>query len=82
MPPKLKPRKKDAYVPAFTGLRALAAALVFAHHHSQLYWETGGLYEYFQEGYVGVTLFFTLLYEAVEKPLHRLVLSRLGKTRE
>lgn len=52
--------RKDS-IPALTGLRAIAAYLVFAHHLVGLpagtYWPIRALVS---EGHIGVTLFFTL----------------------
>ncbi|QKZ13333.1 acyltransferase family protein [Spirosoma sp. KUDC1026] len=47
------------YVPALTGLRALAAYSVFLHHYNPA--PTGTFaYYLFQQGYIGVTVFFVL----------------------
>ena len=47
------------YVPAFTGIRAVAAYLVFLHHHNPA---SVGTFAYglFAQGYIGVSIFFVL----------------------
>ena len=53
----LAPTKR--YIPALTGLRALAAYLVFLHHHNPA--TPGTLaHSLFNQGYVGVSIFFVL----------------------
>lgn len=51
--------RKKRYVPALTGLRAIAAYLVFLHHYNPA---SPGTFAYrlFFQGYVGVSLFFVL----------------------
>lgn len=49
----------NGYVPALTGLRAVAAYLVFLHHYNPA---TPGTFSYrlADQGYIGVTIFFVL----------------------
>ncbi|WP_420147552.1 acyltransferase family protein [Spirosoma sp.] len=51
--------KPGRYVPALTGLRAVAAYLVFLHHYNPA---SAGTFAYhlFDQGYVGVSIFFVL----------------------
>ena len=48
------------YLPALTGLRAVAAWLVFIHHFNPFASETGFFFGLAQQGYTGVSLFFVL----------------------
>ncbi|MCM2322552.1 MAG: acyltransferase [Oligoflexia bacterium] len=50
----------SSYVPALTGLRALAAALVFVHHMGQIQGSESYLTRVFFQGYIGVDIFFVL----------------------
>lgn len=57
----LPPRPSTLCVPALTGLRAVAAYLVFWHHYNPLPKQDGGLlYHLIRQGYVGVSVFFVL----------------------
>lgn len=47
------------YVPALTGLRAVAAYLVFLHHHNPALPGTFA-HRLFSQGYIGVSIFFVL----------------------
>lgn len=49
-----------AYYPALTGLRAVAAYLVFFHHFRPLAWHEGWVNAICEQLYVGVSLFFVL----------------------
>jgi peptidoglycan/LPS O-acetylase OafA/YrhL len=53
---------EKAYFPALTGVRALAAYMVFIHHLIPIQWESGVfiLGYFFGEFHVGVTFFFVL----------------------
>ena len=46
-------------IPALTGIRAIAAYLVFFHHFPVSQWVRGD-FDYFREFHIGVTLFFVL----------------------
>ncbi len=46
--------------PALTGIRAIAAYLVFVHHYANTSQVAGPLYRFLGEGHVGVTLFYVL----------------------
>lgn len=50
------------YFPALTGLRAVAAFMVFCHHNNPISKDIFGesVFEFFQELHVGVTFFFVL----------------------
>ncbi len=49
----------ERYIPALTGLRAVAAYLVFLHHYNPA--SPGTLaHRVFEQGYIGVTVFFVL----------------------
>ncbi|AKD55976.1 acyltransferase family protein [Spirosoma radiotolerans] len=48
-----------SYIPAFTGLRAMAAYLVFLHHYNPAPVGTFAN-RLFQQGYIGVSVFFVL----------------------
>ena len=49
---------KAQYVPVMTGLRAIAAYLVFVHHYTRAF--DTRYYEILQELYIGVNIFFVL----------------------
>ncbi len=49
-----------AYIPALTGLRAVAAWLVFIHHFNPFSPKDSFLFGLAQQGYTGVSLFFVL----------------------
>jgi peptidoglycan/LPS O-acetylase OafA/YrhL len=53
---------KNQFFPALTGLRAIAAYMVFCHHFNPIskLFLSGFVYEFFNEFHVGVTLFFVL----------------------
>ena len=53
---------EKAYFPALTGVRAMAAYMVFIHHFIPFQWESGvfNLGYFFGEFHVGVTFFFVL----------------------
>jgi peptidoglycan/LPS O-acetylase OafA/YrhL len=55
----VRPVAAGARIPALTGVRALAAFLVFFHHHPTKYLTFGPL-AFWWEMHVGVTLFFVL----------------------
>ena len=46
--------------PALTGIRAIAAYLVFFHHYARTPQVSGPLWRFLGEGHVGVTLFYVL----------------------
>src|ERR1017187_3095360 len=46
--------------PALTGIRAIAAYLVFFHHYAHTPQISGPLWRFLGEGHVGVTLFYVL----------------------
>ena len=48
------------YIPALTGLRAVAAWLVFVHHFNPFLPKSSFLFGLAQQGYTGVSLFFVL----------------------
>ncbi|WP_018620493.1 acyltransferase family protein [Spirosoma luteum] len=51
--------KPDRYFPALTGLRAIAAYLVYLHHYNPA--STGTIaHRVYDQGYIGVTIFFVL----------------------
>jgi peptidoglycan/LPS O-acetylase OafA/YrhL len=50
----------SAYLPAITGLRIIAAWVVFFHHFPPIENEKSFLFAFFKEGYIGVSLFFVL----------------------
>lgn len=52
--------RNKSYFPALTGLRALAAMMVFVHHCSQWGWNPAYGVPVFREWYLGVSIFFTL----------------------
>jgi peptidoglycan/LPS O-acetylase OafA/YrhL len=52
-------RTSLTYIPALTGVRALAAYLVFFHHFNPLPVQTWG-WRMVNEGHIGVTMFFVL----------------------
>jgi peptidoglycan/LPS O-acetylase OafA/YrhL len=54
--------KTNQYLPALTGVRALAAYMVFIHHYEPFHEDTfGSTFYYFErEMHIGVTLFFVL----------------------
>ena len=59
LPKASSPHLTEGYIPALTGLRALAAYLVFLHHHNPAL--PGTLANsLFNQGYVGVSIFFVL----------------------
>lgn len=60
MPSAERPTSARAYVPALTGLRAFGALLVFIHHYQQNYGVPSYLDALAHEGYLGVSMFFTL----------------------
>jgi peptidoglycan/LPS O-acetylase OafA/YrhL len=49
-------------IPSFTGVRFFAVVLVYFHHFNTIPkdYSLGYLHGIFQEGYIGVTLFFVL----------------------
>lgn len=51
--------KRERYVPALTGLRAVAAYLVFLHHYNPAPPDTFANW-LFTQGYIGVSVFFVL----------------------
>lgn len=51
---------KKNYVPALTGLRFFAALIVFFHHLQKFLDYRDPFFLFFKEGYLGVTIFFTL----------------------
>ena len=51
--------KSNSYIPALTGVRAIAAFLVFFHHFNQLDFPFP-LRRTFNEFHMGVTMFFLL----------------------
>jgi peptidoglycan/LPS O-acetylase OafA/YrhL len=53
-------REKRQQIDALTGLRGLAAGLVFFHHYFQKNWSVPSPGTWLTEGYVGVSIFFTL----------------------
>ncbi len=53
------PQNTISYLPSLTGLRAVAATLVYIHHYNPFPANTW-LHRIAQEGYIGVTLFFVL----------------------
>lgn len=59
-----RPGKRDAYLPALTGVRALAAYAVFFHHFPPPAWQNAGVwgwcYRFVLEGHVGVGMFYIL----------------------
>ena len=50
---------QPSYLPALTGIRAVAAYLVFWHHHNPLPAGTFG-HQLVHQGYIGVSIFFVL----------------------
>lgn len=46
--------------PALTGVRAIAAYLVFVHHYADTPEVSGPLYPFFAQGHVGVSVFYVL----------------------
>ena len=51
--------KNLTYIPALTGIRAVAAYVVFLHHLS--FFNNGTLlWQFTNEGHIGVTIFFVL----------------------
>ncbi len=58
-PPGPRPAEAGSQIPALTGVRALAAYLVFFHHHKTS-WLVVGPLALWWELHVGVTLFFVL----------------------
>ena len=58
-PPATSAPATGQYIPALTGLRAIAAYLVFLHHYNPA--PTGTFaHRLFAQGYIGVTIFFVL----------------------
>jgi peptidoglycan/LPS O-acetylase OafA/YrhL len=55
-------QKNDSYFKALTGVRAIAAFMVYLHHFNPIPKQYAGtsLYNFIQEMHVGVTLFFVL----------------------
>lgn len=53
------PQNTIGYLPSLTGLRAVAATLVYIHHYNPFLPNTW-LHRIAQEGYIGVSLFFVL----------------------
>jgi peptidoglycan/LPS O-acetylase OafA/YrhL len=51
--------KANAYIPALTGVRAIAAFLVFFHHANQAEFPFP-LFRVLNEFHIGVTVFFVL----------------------
>ncbi len=61
MQPTPAPKPSSAYFPALTGLRAVAAYLVFWHHANPFANQPASFaYHLVQQGYIGVSLFFVL----------------------
>ena len=58
-PPLASTQREGGQIPALTGVRALAAFLVFFHHH-RTSWLIVGPLELWWELHVSVTLFFVL----------------------
>ncbi|MBK8712222.1 MAG: acyltransferase [Niastella sp.] len=56
------PNKNDSFIPALTGIRAIAAYFVFIHHYNFFTPARFGnrIHLFFSEMHVGVTLFFVL----------------------
>ena len=54
--------KENKYLPALTGIRIIAAYMVFFHHYNPINKDFFGIviYNFFTELHVGVTLFFVL----------------------
>lgn len=69
----------DDYFPALTGLRALAALLVFFHHYFGHWTEIqGAVIPFVREGYIGVSVFFTLSAFLITKTyFHRFATGRM-----
>ena len=55
----MQPLKNDTYLPALTGVRAIAAYLVYLHHYNP-FTEGTLAFDITKELYTGVTLFFVL----------------------
>ncbi len=55
-----KSKSTNEYFPALTGVRALAAFLVYLHHFNPIHHGYLALNRFFYEFYVGVTFFFVL----------------------
>src|SRR6476661_747092 len=55
-------RQNDQYLPALTGVRAVAAYLVFIHHFNPFSASVfgTGIHNFFDELHIGVSLFFVL----------------------
>ncbi|MFY7899042.1 MAG: acyltransferase family protein [Chitinophagaceae bacterium] len=63
MPDSINSKNNNSkiYFPALTGLRAVAAFIVFLHHYPiQKKWVGSWGYSFFQELYIGVSIFFVL----------------------
>ncbi len=58
--PQKTGERPKRYLPALTGLRAVAAWLVFIHHFNPFAAKTGFFFGLAQQGYTGVSLFFVL----------------------
>jgi peptidoglycan/LPS O-acetylase OafA/YrhL len=57
----MKSHTEKAYFNALTGVRAIAAYMVFLHHFNPLTFMKGSfLYDFVQEFHIGVTIFFVL----------------------
>jgi peptidoglycan/LPS O-acetylase OafA/YrhL len=52
--------ESKVYLPQLTGLRAIAALMVFLHHYNPFVGKNIYLFKFFKEFYVGVLIFFVL----------------------
>jgi peptidoglycan/LPS O-acetylase OafA/YrhL len=51
---------KSGYYPALTGVRAIAAYLVFFHHFNPILDKQSFAYRFLEQGHIGVTIFYVL----------------------